>query len=71
MIICYTDGAACGIGGPGASDSEVTWNPGTETDLTLMGGCSGGSGLAAFLLALPLLGLNRKRRQWAEREHGR
>lgn len=59
------------FGGPGAEDSEVTWNPTDSTDLTLMGGCSGGNGLAAFLLALPLLGLNRKRRQWAEQDQGR
>ncbi len=53
------------FGGPGAEDAEITWDPSTE-DPILMGGCSSGSGLATFLLALPLLGLNRRRRRWAK-----
>lgn len=56
------------FGGPGSEDVEVTPPPTDDSELTLMGGCSGSNGLAAFLLALPLLGLNRKRRQWAEQE---
>ena len=59
------------FGGPSAEDTEVSWSPTESTDLTLMGGCSGGQGLAAFLLALPMLGLNRKRRQWADTNKGR
>ncbi|MFT5582731.1 MAG: hypothetical protein ACI9VR_000307 [Cognaticolwellia sp.] len=56
------------FGGPGAEDSEASWNAADSSDLTLMGGCAGSKNLAAFLLALPLLGLNRKRRKWAEQE---
>lgn len=58
------------FGGPGAEDFELGWNPADPSELTLMGGCSGGGGLAGFLLALPLLGLNRKRREWAKQEQG-
>jgi hypothetical protein len=56
------------FGGPGAEDTEVSWTPEEDSDLMLTGGCSGSQGFAAFLLALPLLGLNRKRRKWAEEE---
>ena len=58
------------FGGPNADDAELGWSPADPTELTLMGGCSGGGGLAGFLLALPLLGLNRKRREWAKQEQG-
>jgi hypothetical protein len=58
------------FGGPNADDSELEWSPTDPSELTLMGGCSGGGGLAGFLLALPLLGLNRKRKQWAKQERG-
>lgn len=57
------------FGGPGAEDPENTWGPETEAPV-LMGGCSSGSGLAAFLLALPLLVLNRRRRRWAKGPEG-
>lgn len=56
------------FGGPGAEDSEITWDPTESGETILMGGCGSGGGAAALLLALPLLGLNRRRRRWAKEQ---